>query len=228
MYSCDEFWIIESFRFRKKNAYEFCPQAVWYFFSYSSLCSIICNDQFRILYPAFLGVEKNVCLCLDGNTVVYVWHTWRSRRLNYFCLVRSTKLTFVNLVLGFCLFLKISLSRSSWKQVSHLNSCLLHVTENVLCMQTMTKQTNSDLSSFLFLDLNVSNNSLSCVVIFSLPVDTDGERIAGSTVRGMWSSLVLVHRPMINNNNYYCICGFTISCYTRFLVVKERCCKVWG
>ncbi|KAK2568603.1 Phosphofurin acidic cluster sorting protein 2 [Acropora cervicornis] len=53
-----------------------------------------------------------------------------------------------------------------------------------LCMQTMTKQTNSDLSSFLFLDLNVSNNSLSCVVIFSLPVDTDGERMAGSTVRG--------------------------------------------
>ena len=94
-------------------------------------------------------------------------------------------------------------------------------------MQTMTKQTNSDLSSFLFLDLNVSNNSLSCVVIFSLPVDTDGERMAGSTVRGKWSSLVLVHCPMINNNNnYYYICGFTISCYARFLVVKERCCNV--
>jgi len=93
-------------------------------------------------------------------------------------------------------------------------------------MQTMTKQTNSDLSSFLFLDLNVSNNSLSCVVIFSLPVDTDGERMAGSTVRGMWSSLVLVHCPMINNNNYYYIWGFIISCYTRFLVVMERCCKV--
>ena len=154
--------------------------------------------QFGILYPGFLGVEKKCwfmswwqycCLCMAH---------WRSRRLNYFCLVISTKLTFVNLVLGFCLFLKISLSSSSWKQVSHLNSCLLHVTENVLCMQTMTKQTNSDLSSFLFLDLiNVSNNSLSCVVIFSLPVDTDGERMAGSTVRGMWSSLVLVHCPMI-------------------------------